>query len=120
MKKITIEYDIDYERHLKILFPEDIYEKIAEEILNDSKLKHIIYSQIGYDEERHGKVLHVVERYKIYDVERKEYLYCNDERLEYGLKKLMWICQDHYTSRNDNELLINGITYEIKVDAIKE
>lgn len=118
MERITIEYDIDYEKHLKNLFPEKVYDKIAEEILNDSKLKHIIYSQIGHDEEHHGRLFHVVERYKIYDVERKEYLSCNDERLEYGLKKLMWICQDHYTDRNDKELLENNITWKIKTETI--
>lgn len=119
MEKVTIEYDIDYEKHLKNLFPENVYDKIAEEILNDTKLKHIIYSQIGHDEEQHGWIYHVVDQYRIYDVDKKEYLWCNDERLEYGIKKLMWICQDHYTSRNDKELLKNVIIYEIKVDTIK-
>lgn len=118
MKKTIIEYDIDYKKYLKNMFPENIYEKIAEEILNDTKLKHIIYSQIGHDEENHGKIYHVADEYRIYDVDVKEYIWCDDERLEYGLKKLIWICQEHYTGRSDKKLIENGISWEIKTKAI--
>lgn len=114
MQRVTIEYDINYGEHLREMFPDKVYKKLSEDTLNDTKLKHIIYSQIGHDEEHHGRIFHVVEKYKIYDVDRKEYLHCNDERLDCGLKSLMWICEEHYISRKDEKLLKNGITWEIK------
>ena len=120
MQRITIVYDINYEKYLRNMFPENVYEKIAEDILNDTKLKHIIYSQIGHDEESHGKIYHVVDEYRIYDVDAKENVWCNDKRLEYGLKKLMWVCQEHYTSRNDKKLVENGISWEIKTEEITQ
>lgn len=117
MKKVTIEYQIDYEKYLERLFPAEVYETIAKEILGDTGLKHILFSQIGHDEEQHGRIYHVVDQYRIYDVDKKEYLHYNDERLDYGLKQLLWTCETHYTHRNDKELVAKGITWKIKTES---
>lgn len=69
MKNVIIKYDINYEEYLRKEFPND--RKIVEDILKN-KLKHILYSQIGRDAEKNGKVFHVIDRYKIYDVESKK------------------------------------------------
>lgn len=114
MVKTKIEYDINYRKYCENLFSKfDGSLEIVEEIMNDIKLNHIIYTLIGYDANSHGQIHHISEQYRIYDVDSQEELWCNDERIEYCLKRLIWDCQDHYTSRNDKTLKKNGITYKI-------
>ena len=110
MKNVIIEYDINYEEYLRKEFPNN--RKIVEDILKN-KLKHILYSQIGKDTEKNGKVFHIADKYKIYDVESKTNLYIDDQRIDPGLKDLLWVCEDHYIYRNDEKLLEHGITYKM-------
>lgn len=110
MKNVIIKYDINYEEYLRKEFPND--RKIVEDILKN-KLKHILYSQIGRDAEKNGKVFHIADKYKIYDVESKTNLYIDDPRINTNLKDLMWICDNHFINRNDEKLLEYGITYKL-------
>lgn len=118
LKRIIIEYDIDYEKHLRNIYSESIDGEIVKEILNKTELKHIIYSQIGHEEEIYGKVHYIVDKTRIYDVDTKENIWFSDERLAFGLKRLMWICQDHYSDRNDKKLLEKGISWKIRTEEI--
>mgnify|MGYP004442246831 CR=1 FL=1 len=97
MNETIIEYDINYEEYLRGLFPDK--KEIVDDILKDN-LKHIIYSQIGRDTKRNGETF-----------QSKKNLYINDQRIDPGLKELMWICNSHYTNRQD-ETLVKEITYK--------
>lgn len=108
MNETIIEYDINYEEYLRGLFPDK--KEIVDDILKDN-LKHIIYSQIGRDTKRNGETFHIAEKYKIFDMESKKNLYIDDRRIDPGLKELMWICNSHYTNRQD-EILVKEITYK--------
>ena len=108
MNETIIEYDINYEEYLRGLFPDK--KEIVDDILKDN-LKHIIYSQIGRDTKRNGETFHIAEKYKIFDMESKKNLYIDDQRIDPGLKELMWICNSHYTNRQD-ETLVKEITYK--------
>ena len=44
-------------------------------------------------------------------MESKKNLYIDDQRIDPGLKELMWICNSHYTNRQD-ETLVKEITYK--------
>lgn len=44
-------------------------------------------------------------------MESKKNLYIDDQRIDPGLKELMWICNSHYTNRQD-EILVKEITYK--------
>lgn len=110
MKNVIIKYDINYEEYLRKEFPNN--RKIVEDILKN-KLKHILYSQIGRDAEKNGKVFHIADKYKIYDVESKANLYIDDQRIDPGLKDLLWVCEDHYLYRNEEKLFKYGISYKI-------
>ena len=89
-----------------------MYEKSVKDIIKN-ELKHILYSQIGRDAEKNGKVFHVIDRYKIYDVESKKNLHIDDQRIDCTLKDFMRICENHYIYRNDEKLFEYGITYKI-------
>lgn len=69
------------------------------------------HSQIGRDTKRNGETFHIAEKYKIFDMESKKNLYIDDQRIDPGLKELMWICNSHYTNRQD-ETLVKEITYK--------
>lgn len=60
---------------------------------------------------RNGETFHIAEKYKIFDMESKKNLYIDDQRIDPGLKELMWICNSHYTNRQD-ETLVKEITYK--------
>lgn len=95
MNETIIEYDINYEEYLRSLFPDK--KEIVDEILKNN-LKHIIYSQIGRDTKRNGETFYTAEKYKIFDMESKKNLYIDDQRIDPGLKELMYII--HLYSHN--------------------
>ena len=117
MKNVIIKYDINYEEYLRKEFPND--RKIVEDILKN-KLKHILYSQIGRDAEKNGKVFHVIDRYKIYDVESKKNLHIDDQRIDCTLKDFMRICENHYLYINEEKLFKYGISYKIYEEFSKQ
>lgn len=118
--RTAIDYTIDYEAYIRRMFPTDIYDQLADEMLEKNSLKHIIYSQIGYDENSSGRTYHIADQYKICDTDTGKYLYCDDPRIDYNLKQLFQMCDDHYVTRNEKKLLENGIAWEIKQVDIPE
>lgn len=118
--KIIIEYTINYEAYIRRMFPTDIYDELADDMLNKTKLKHIIYSQIGYDEHTGGKTYHVADQYKICNADTGQYLYCDNPIIDYTMKQLFQMCDDHYITRDEKKLLENGISWEIRQTDISE
>lgn len=112
-----IDYDINTKIYLTNLFSSILSGEELEEQVKESNPIHMIFSQIGYDEEQNGQKYHNCNRYEMYDIDKKENFWCSDERVKSNtIKELMWLCQDHFSSWNnkklDNELKEKGITWK--------
>ena len=118
MKEIRrIDYEIDTRKYLSKLFSGLYSGKELTKAVNESNPVHMIYSQIGYDEEQNERTYHICDRYEMYDLDKKEKFWCNDKRATNNtIKELMWLCQEHFTSWNNvklnAQLKEKGITWK--------
>lgn len=114
MNGTTIEYSIDYEKYLKSVFPFKDRQCMLNEILNGMEVKNLICTITGHDEEAEGSE-HQVDSKQIVIPGSEECVFLEDERIITGLKRLVLICEEHYISRDDNQLPKQGIDWKVTI-----
>lgn len=112
MEQTIIKYSIDYEKHLKSIFPFTDRQHMINEILGGMTVKKITCTITGHDEEEENTT-HVIDSNQIKIPESNEDVLLDDERIITGIKRLILICEEHYTTRDNSRLPTQGIEWKI-------